>query len=1116
MELRDYQDGLLRDMLRHLQVPEGEQEFLLSSPTGSGKTLMIKCLVEFSLRTQGYKRALVVTPQIQIEDGFISKEDLTLRTFKGNLEIFASSWERARESTQDVDAFLSAKVTSTHAMVTTHAGVVRWSKDDDFLPSSLQSYLLVVDEAHRAGESNQLGDFVKAWKERRGKVLHVTATPFRTDGAVIIPEDIRRFTRTMAEHADGKHAPEHLKLRALPLTIEAKNYNQYNGSVLGSAHGTACDEILTQWLQDCKPKTVIIVPQRGSQEWAALLETKLTKAGIRVFNAVGADYQEEDASLTKILGEERGVKDYGESKYDVILACKRFDEGTDWPLCSHVYNIGVPKAFNLILQRWGRAMRCKIGIKGYPKTNANRAVMTFFVPRVSDEVWAKFKGHHKDHVFLLGCFLHDVETAEQYKTCLRWRPEDVARRRGKSCSDLLLDVQSELMGLGREEIRTRAIRTTLDIESALRSLGETPTLGRVLEYAEQTLKLSSEKIQEIQDYKGSQLLLSEEGFKILERVEQRLEHQRRGVKAVLIPTSVIRKELREAFNEVISLHENEVITIAEGVQGYYGKLTGRDAQRIAEDLRERLAIPGFTQEEIKKAILGYFELEGKAPSAHWHTDASIHFGMPPGSILWNTLNRKISSQGASLFHICAELGLTKRATSHKVDLSLEQIDRAIVAYHTEKGKTPSIRSIESASPYLGITGITITWSTLDHRLRKGLGDSPNGSNLLVRAKKLGLLEDRDLTLDEIKEGVRKFYAEEGHHPPPHPIDASKYFGFPITWTGINGRLIHGYKGLSKAGNLVGLCKSMGLVKEPPPIVKDAELWAAVEMFTLEHRFPPGSKSGDASHYLGFPANTISWQTLNSRLTQGYKGTQAKKSLHRVILDGVKDLKPLSMKKPMVLNPHFTLDDIKRAVQKFTSIHGKPPMLRTGDASEYFGLQTDTITWIAINARLKRHHEIQSLTGLIKKMELDQSAPAFTRVVLEGAIKAFHQEYGSAPHQKSGDASKYIGFERSFSWAAVDYRLRQHFSTRLSAVCSDLGLIQTIQTFKVECIKEAIRSFYSRNGCFPLESSGDASPYLKVPPATISWQTITSRLRGGYKGMPKMASLHQLCLTVNLD
>ncbi len=608
--LRGYQDDFLRFFLRHLLVPDGDIEYLLDSTTGSGKTLIIQVILGYALEMGIIKKGLVITPQVQIEQGFLFKHPLEIKTYKGLLRLLPSKWAAARISDTSVSDFLRATKPKHDVMVTTHSAVTLWAKNPNFFPADLTGHMLVVDESHRAGTNTKLEEkFIAAWRKRGGLVFFATATAFRTDGELAISDDVRRAVRTIAEHADGIHAPSDLKVRAVPLCLKATNLPQYTGDALGQSVGDVAQELRVQWDKDGNPKLVIIVPAKGSRKLAKKLEDEFTAAGARVRNVVGIDV--DNMEFATDLEYERNLKDFHDSKIKVIIACKRFDVGTDWPLCSHVYNIGVPGAFNLIIQRWGRTMRSKLDIANYPKAHQNVASITFFVPHMSDAVWDKFEERHKDHVFLLACFLQDVATAQEYRKCLRWRPEDVGRVRSgtkPTVTDgaLLDDIQAELMGVSNIENRAFGVRTLIEIEVQMEAHGKAnPTLGEVLDYAENNLKLPPERVAEVKDLWGFNLLLSAKGQGSMVRLIKRLRNRQKGSPKPLMP-SVIREELRASFSEVIESYQN-VVTVPKtpGVTAYYGNLSGQTAQKIAADLKDRLVLPDFNVDALMAGIASH-------------------------------------------------------------------------------------------------------------------------------------------------------------------------------------------------------------------------------------------------------------------------------------------------------------------------------------------------------------------------------------------------------------------------------------------------------------------------------------------------------------------------------
>lgn len=611
--LRDYQNDFIRFFLRHMQLPDAEQQYLLSSPTGSGKSVMVQALISYLIQGGVITHALVAAPQIQIEQGFLFGRDAKgrvikgsqrrIRSYKGDLTLHPSKWVAKRHNTKRIRTFLSHPPRGKQAVVvvTTHKALTDARKRRDLLPASLTNRLLVVDEAHRAGVKNLMGPLITEWLDRGGRVLYVTATPFRTSGDSIIPETACQMVRTMAEHADGVHAPAHLHVEALPLSLEAKSSSEYNGDTLAQGdRDLAATEVGDLWIRDGKPKAVIIVPAKDSDEWSSHLARTLTEKGARVYNAVGAD--KDPGALTELLQQERSVSNYSDSVVDVILACRRFDEGTDWPLCSHVYNIQIPGAFLLILQRWGRAMRGKYHIKGFPAEHAGSAKITFLVPRVSDQVWTKFKSLHKDHVFLLACFLHDFKVASEYQASSRWRPEDVNRSRsGSRRKDALdQDLMAVLGSLGAPHKRVKALRDVVLVEQALRDLDQSPTLGNVLRYATDTLRMPPDQVQAIKDLWGFRLLAPD----LLAKIKARI--QRKGSDTASVSSTLIRESLREAFDEVIEAHENVVIDGSASVRKYVGDLTGQRAQAITKDMRERLPRPDLTREDVLAAVVKFY------------------------------------------------------------------------------------------------------------------------------------------------------------------------------------------------------------------------------------------------------------------------------------------------------------------------------------------------------------------------------------------------------------------------------------------------------------------------------------------------------------------------------
>jgi len=672
MVLRDYQDECIEYTIR--RINSGYKEHAIVIPTGGGKTLIIQVILTSLLSTGAFRKALVVTTQKQIEAGFHANLGATITGYyKGHTKIQESHWKMDREALIDVKTFLEAKDSEKGVRTTTHNNAVRWSKDlANSLPANLRGCVLVVDEAHRAGKYNKIGrQFIEAWKARNGSIIYLTATPFRTDGETMIPRDCLPYTRTIAQHAmpstkDGEcifYAPNDLKVRAIPLkTSSAVSVKAHQGTdpIEGDRKKTA-REIARLWDKDGRPKSVIILPPR-SQALAEAVTVELKKLKAKAYDLYSDEVHKEEVrqKFYEQLESERKIEKYTDSVVDVFVTCKLFDEGTDWKLCSNVYMVGISSSFGQILQRWGRAMRLK-SLDDYPEQFKNMARITFLVPNVTDDLWAKFSSHHKDYVHLLAAFLQDADTAQQYRACLRWRPEDIGRKRtGKkniTLKHLLQDVQMAVAQMLGEEISTKAILVTAKVEMALRELGnDAPTPEDIIEYAEKTLKLKGDVIQDMRDYWGVRMTFNDAAdsdvASILTSLEDKLRKlQKRDGTATTLPVSIIRAELRAGFDRVIAKHSKGIIVnMIAPMRQYIGNLTGQTAEVIEKDLREELRIAAQNNASTMPLETGiavltdYYKEHGEVPEKphHMPLDASPYLNMPLGTVTFGDVSKRLT------------------------------------------------------------------------------------------------------------------------------------------------------------------------------------------------------------------------------------------------------------------------------------------------------------------------------------------------------------------------------------------------------------------------------------------------------------------------------------------
>jgi len=625
----------------------GDPVFGLVSPTGFGKSMVVRSLVarleaESAVGRRGCKSVFVIVPQSHIQDSFLGCGSVEIegeKTYKTG----PKTWLPARSTTTArLASVLRSKKRSmwfaaTSCYQTLHNALElaqsRGAVD-------LTGRLLTVDEGHHAGvDATKLHRLTKQWAKLGGRVLLVTATPYRNDGKAVFTSEQPRYVRTIAEHAldtdhDGNRlVPSRMWMCAERLSgYKATTTKELNGdSCPAGIGGHATLSLTRRWEKDGKPKTVIVVPTHKSKSWALKLQKAFENRGALVLNAVGVGDLAKEA-LRSTLESEGDVTKFEDSTVDVILACKRFDEGTDWPLCSHIYVVGFPRSLPLTVQRWGRTFRPKHKISGH--THPDDAAIVFFCPDPTG-LGGKAMQAHKQAALLTACHLHDFETAQHY-----------TRR----------------IGIGREV--GDAIRSRYDLKFVQRVTG-------ALKTTEQQRAVAKKAIQEIvgaepglsvpevarrladKGLKGPEYLaalgqlledVSEGDLTKKEARQLRYSLNKALGKTQRSSTGTVRlisKELIEAFNEVLENYDDIIVKADQGILSMTGMFTGQSAKEIGEALR----LQKYTIDEIQKGIQEHRDQEGTRPN----------FKTSPQFRRWDTHLRRHCQ--TTLAKLCDEMGV---------------------------------------------------------------------------------------------------------------------------------------------------------------------------------------------------------------------------------------------------------------------------------------------------------------------------------------------------------------------------------------------------------------------------------------------------------------------------
>lgn len=854
--LFDYQEEAVSDFIEWVRA--GERMIGLVSPTGSGKTVM---LVEF-LRRSGVlgllSSAVIAVPMESIERAFEQQGGPLVycpRDDKNGLSRYR--------------AHLRADRASPLAFLTTRQQVTRWGLDE--FPNDLAGRVLVLDEAHHAATGKdskkldtEIGKLRDEWHARGGTVLLMTATPFRSDGQDVLPAGTRTHVRTLAMHAASGHAPNHFQVQTAMLSkVEAHTVAELQGESLSAsenAHGESFRDLVDLWERDGRPKAVFIVPANGSRRWADRLIAALSKSTPRerILDAVGMGKDVANTLATALDGE-RNVTTFTDSKYDVIVSCKRFDEGTDWPLCSHVYNYGIPSSLGLILQRFGRATRDKSRISGH--THPDTASITFLVPKVADDLLdAMETKHHRLALTLailqedwrlarsmgadLSTRLHDSWTAGQRRAQGREdQPAKPSARPERVRDDLRLDAKATLIAWqAKQEQATGRPATLAERHAYVEGLGMEGDKRRAMVAAALDLDVADQP--EVMDF-----------------VQTEAPGLGYDFEAIL-------RAVGAAFPGSVSDETGNVLKIMSA-------FTGQDVAQVVE--RIGAAGPPWSEPIVLSALMRRLERTGKSPNAE-SGDATLDFGF---ATTWERADDALREGrgslpgGDSLARFMVRHGFKRSSNPGKRHewLNTPSIVEAVRKRIARTGDCPNSNSGDASEDF----GRPYTWALVAEAVKRGLPDSTVENDtfprFLVRHGFRGEVLQRKpasrFTDEYTLSGIERFKTVNGRYPEGRDGNAGAYFDDDnITWNSISATRVR-----------LGMSTVHDLIWNHP--LDRAKVRAAVVKFIELNGRHPHLDDGDATEYFGRPEW---WNSVHTAFKNSSRGLTGSPSLFAFIRD----------------------------------------------------------------------------------------------------------------------------------------------------------------------------------------------------------------------------------------
>jgi hypothetical protein len=880
-ELRAYQVRLVTDVSR------AGGDALIEQPTGSGKTMQIVTLVAMHLGRR-FTHALIAAPQEQIEHGFVHRDykgvlfpecrGVAVPTVEVPEDLIWGARQSELGSVKRLLAYLRQSGPLDHALACTHAALNLLAPDK--LPAKLNGKALFIDEAHHAS-ADGLSQLVSVWRERGGQLYFFTATPYRGDGRPVALEGMRSFRRSLAEHMDDGFAPRHLdsEFVALGRPGDAVTAGQFTGEDAPppSYFDSLVTAICRKWEDDGRPKAIVRVPpmRGGSEGLIARLNHALSERGARVLDATGTRIEDKKRFLRALKAENR--RTHSESQFDVMIGIQRVLEGTDWPLCSAVYCVGMPGSLNTVVQLLGRAMRPKG--EDYPAAHRNRARLVFFVPCAGGSALADLSMDHSRHALLTCCFLADHEVGQEWivlrevrrgiEDALGPRAENPAAADAENAADEALD----------PEVRAEVELAMASAREEIVSKGGEPTLGEVVQLAAKTLpSLPEAALQRV----ATEILASQSGF--TGETAREAIHQEIAKRLRIDPK--VKKAMEEAF--AVVLNEFREVTLKdsaalESVRRQIHGVTGGQMREFAQRLRG--AVPrSLTEEEILEWVDQHHRQNNDWPSR----DSGPIDGAPGET--WSAVDGalKLGTRrlpgGSSLAQLLADRRGVRNIQALP-NLTEKQILMWMDAYHNTKDQWPNVRS----GPIDGVPGET--WAQLNWALDKGRRGLPGGSSLAqLLATHRGVRNIQALaefSLGQVLSWIDAHWDRKGeyrnHKSGPIPEAPGE------TWLAVDKALRKGRRGFTGSSSLAQLLaehRSVRNVRALPPL----SIARILQWADLHHGRTGQFPTADSGQIADAPGET--WANIDQALRKGLRTLPGGSSLAQLLTEhrGVRNRK----------------------------------------------------------------------------------------------------------------------------------------------------------------------------------------------------------------------------------
>jgi hypothetical protein len=340
--------------------------FLIQAVCGCGKSMFgIWMCMHHIIKSNFNKKTIIIVPQSQIAKSFISVNENSHLCLEYNNEewiwmVSHNICERNKKGEELRKFILKPPVKPFNLQknsvygsncVTTHQNFIQvWNKlTEDEKKIAIKDTTIIIDECHHSSvdednnESTLLGKVfheILSFNEETCNIGLMTATFFRSDWKKIVPDQYKEY---FIKNKFVVRWDEHYK------TLGIKEF------------------FFDFIMYDENPISHIIQKIKDEPNEHHLIILPRTKSRFRDENTL-SEYIEE---ITKIIpidkvldvvtesGREQKFEQLNKNRtaYNVIIACSKFDEGTDWPPCNRLYFTSYGESITRQHQVFGRVFR---------------------------------------------------------------------------------------------------------------------------------------------------------------------------------------------------------------------------------------------------------------------------------------------------------------------------------------------------------------------------------------------------------------------------------------------------------------------------------------------------------------------------------------------------------------------------------------------------------------------------------------------------------------------------------------------------------------------------------------------------------------------------------------